>query len=77
MIRTICKPDAPQISLPIPTEYVGEEVEILVFPVCEASVKSFSDGPAVRKTPVFGCLRGQIHMASDFDAPLEDFKAYM
>ncbi len=25
----------------------------------------------------FGCLRGQISMASDFDEPLEDFKDYM
>ena len=25
----------------------------------------------------FGCLKGQIWMADDFDAPLEDFKDYM
>ena len=25
----------------------------------------------------FGCLKGQIRMADDFDAPLEDFKGYM
>jgi len=25
----------------------------------------------------FGCLKGQILMADDFDAPLEDFKDYM
>ena len=24
-----------------------------------------------------GCMRGQFKMADDFDAPLEDFKAYM
>ena len=29
------------------------------------------------KVPVFGCLKGQIHMSDDFDAPLEDFKDYM
>ncbi|MDR0321861.1 MAG: DUF2281 domain-containing protein [Treponema sp.] len=28
-------------------------------------------------TPVFGCAKGQFHMADDFDAPLEDFKDYM
>ena len=36
--------------------------------------------PAVveqKKVPVFGCAKGQFHMASDFDAPLEDFKDYM
>jgi len=25
----------------------------------------------------FGCMRGQIKMSEDFDAPLEDFKEYM
>ena len=25
----------------------------------------------------FGCLKGQIWMAKDFDEPLEDFKDYM
>jgi hypothetical protein len=36
--------------------------------------------PAVteqKKTPVFGCAKGQFRMADDFDAPLEDFKDYM
>lgn len=27
--------------------------------------------------PQFGCLAGKIHMAADFDEPLEDFKEYM
>lgn len=27
--------------------------------------------------PQFGCLKGQIVMAEDFDAPLDDFKDYM
>jgi prevent-host-death family protein len=30
-----------------------------------------------RKPRQFGSARGQIHMADDFDAPLEDFKDYM
>lgn len=25
----------------------------------------------------FGCLKGQIQMSTDFDAPIEDFKDYM
>ncbi|MCL2098457.1 MAG: DUF2281 domain-containing protein [Bacteroidales bacterium] len=27
--------------------------------------------------PKFGSLKGKIHMAADFDAPLPDFKEYM
>jgi hypothetical protein len=33
MVRTIIKPNAPRINLSIPNEYIGEELEILVFPV--------------------------------------------
>jgi len=29
------------------------------------------------KKPKFGCAKGQIIMAPDFDEPLEDFKEYM
>ena len=28
-------------------------------------------------TPRFGSLKGKIHMAADFDAPLSDFNEYM
>ena len=33
MIRTIIKPDTQSINLSIPVEYIGKEVEILIFPV--------------------------------------------
>jgi len=33
MVRTIIKPGTSLINLSIPEEYIGEEVEILVFPV--------------------------------------------
>jgi len=78
MVRTIIKPNAPQINLPIPAEYIGEEVEILVFPISSTDnpQKSVND-TASRAVPVFGCLKGQIQMSDDFDEPLEDFKDYM
>ena len=27
--------------------------------------------------PVFGSLKGKIHLSEDFDAPLDEFKEYM
>jgi prevent-host-death family protein len=30
-----------------------------------------------KRQPQFGSARGLIHMADDFDAPLEDFEEYM
>ena len=42
--------------------------------------QSLLDKPAnaePNKEREFGCLKGQIWMSDDFDAPLEDFKDYM
>jgi hypothetical protein len=33
MVRAIIKPDTPRVNLSIPAEYIGKELEILVFPV--------------------------------------------
>jgi hypothetical protein len=33
MVRTIIRPDTSRINLSIPAEYIGEEIEILAFPV--------------------------------------------
>ena len=33
--------------------------------------------PKPIKEDVFGCMKGKMWMADDFDAPLEDFKEYM
>lgn len=30
-----------------------------------------------KKPRIFGCLKGKIKIADDFDAPIEDFKEYM
>ena len=80
MVRTIIKPNASKINLSIPAEYIGEELEILVFPVNEMdNLKKSANGlePSTQAVPVFGCLKGQIQMSDDFDEPLEDFKEYM
>jgi len=33
--------------------------------------------PKVRRKPMYGCAKDKIWIAEDFDAPLEDFEAYM
>ena len=35
-----------------------------------------SAGTPLLKERVFGCARGKLRMAADFDEPLEDFRAY-
>ena len=59
------------LHLPVPAAWrklsirVKAELEPVAKPAAEESLKGF------------GCLRGKISMAADFDEPLEDFKDYM
>jgi len=32
MVRTICVPESKQLVFPVPQEYVGRKVEVLIFP---------------------------------------------
>jgi hypothetical protein len=73
MIRTIFTPDSQQITFPIPEKYIGTELEIIIFPLKDASPIS----ARLQKVPVFGCAKGKFKMADDFDTPLDDFTEYM
>ncbi|MDR1908487.1 MAG: DUF2281 domain-containing protein [Spirochaetaceae bacterium] len=73
MIRTFFTPKDKQITLSIPEKYVGEKLEIIVFPIKDASFTPSSS----QKIPVFGCAKGKFKMLDDFDDPLEDFMEYM
>jgi hypothetical protein len=73
MIRTIVTPSNEQIVLPIPKKYMGTELEIIIFPVKDASSASIIP----QKTPLFGCAKGKFKMSADFDNPMEDFMGYM
>jgi hypothetical protein len=57
MIRTIFTPDSKQITLPIPEKYIGTELEIIVFPVKEASADfvSFDDCQHIANAIISGC----------------------
>lgn len=59
-----------KISL-LPDELKAEVNEFV-----EALLKRNKKDMGVKK-PKFGCAKGQITMSPDFDAPLDDFKAYM
>jgi Protein of unknown function (DUF2281) len=42
-----------------------------------AFLRSQDSNQARKKEREFGCVKGAMYMAPDFDAPLEDFKDYM
>lgn len=62
-------------SLPELKVFAGRTVDIFVVAETAPAQPAASDPLPPRKG--FGAMRGKIHMADDFDAPLEDFREYM
>ena len=75
-ISAILEPDADgTLHLPLPAAW--RKLPIRVRADLEpVSAQAEAVGPA-ENLKGFGCLRGRIRMAADFDEPLEDFKDYM
>ena len=74
-ITAILKPDADgTLHLPIPPEWRDQEIRVRaeIEPVMSTTTE-----PQPGSLKSFGCLKGKIRMAPDFDEPLEDFKEYM
>jgi len=64
----ILDPDADgSIHLPLPPSL--RDAPVRVTATLEAATSA--------SRPVFGCLRGKVEMAPDFDEPLDDFRDYM
>ena len=65
----------------LPPQYLGEVIDFVGYLQHKAMNGGKSLEFAAGETPKgrhgFGCAKGQIWMADDFDAPLEDFKDYM
>lgn len=73
-ITAIFEPDTDgTLHLPLPAAWRNLPIRV------KAELEPVTPAPAVRESAlkVFGCLRGKISMAPDFDEPLEDFKDYM
>jgi len=71
MLRTIIKPDAPRINLSIPSEYVGEEVEILIFPVNDTEKKHSSREEAFQN---FMKYKGSLPADFDYKKEMETYR---
>ena len=65
--QTVEIPPSRWLNIQVPNEVPTGPIILTFTP---ASIKS-------KKEREFGCLKGQIWIADDFDAPLEDFKDYM
>jgi len=72
MIRTIIKPISEKINLSIPAEYIGTEVEILVFPVSTTSsfhkaVNEIEDHSSKRQKAFQNFMKYKGTLPADFD----------
>ncbi|MBK8564518.1 MAG: DUF2281 domain-containing protein [Saprospiraceae bacterium] len=63
-----------QIVKPSMTKTTKKAKTIKVMAANEVTVPEPSEG---NPKSGFGCLKGMIHLAPDWDEPLEDFKEYM
>ena len=74
-ITAILEPDADgTLHLPLPAEW--RKLSIRVKAELEPG-EAAQSSPGEASLKGFGCLRGKIRMAPDFDEPLEDCKDYM
>lgn len=79
-INAILEPDADgTLHLPLPPElrHVKIEVTATLKPANGVASSPPRDAQGATELKGFGCLRGRIQMAPDFNEPLEDFKDYM
>ena len=74
MLRTIIKPSSQKINLSIPDEYIGKEVEILVFPV---NNMADSEDRQTRKQKAFQNFmkyKGVLPADFDYNSELSEYR---
>ncbi len=77
-ITAILEADADgTLHLPLPAEWRKLSIRVKAELEPVEAVAQPSPGEGTGSLKGFGCLRGKIRMAPDFDEPLEDFKDYM
>ena len=66
VLRATCRNGLIQLDQRLPDDLEGKQIQVVVQEVL----------PIVRKRRQAGSAEGQILMAPDFDAPLDDFQDY-
>lgn len=73
MIRTLITPQQQTISILVPQDYIGKQIEILLYAVDELTEEK-KDEPKKRR---LGLLEGKAKLPDDFNEPLDELKDYM
>jgi len=76
-VAAIMEPDSDgTLHLPLPLEWRNQTIRVKAELELVSSDGYPPEGAARQDLRGFGCLRGKIWIAPDFDEPLEDFKGY-
>jgi hypothetical protein len=74
-VSVIMQPSADgTLHIPVPAEWRHQQIRV------KAEMEPIGETTKTTVRPDlkgFGCMKGKIWMAPDFDEPLEDFKEYM
>lgn len=62
---------------PLPEEVRKKVLDYITELMDQWEQKKASSEAPKEKRRIFGLMKGQIHIADDFDEPLDDFKEYM
>ena len=78
ILTAIIEPDADgTLHLPLPAAWRHQSIRVKAEMEPVGSIPGNTNTDLTNSLRGFGCLRGKIRMAPDFDEPLEDFKDYM
>ena len=69
-VRWTMRPINGQLILTLPSDFIAEEVEVIVLPTETKSKETIGKRIA-------GSWKDKMKLASDFSAPLDDFREYM
>lgn len=73
VIKQIVIPNDRRIAIDLPSDFPAGEVVVTL----TIEPRNIGEKPENRLGELFGQGKGEIWMADDFDAPLDDFKEYM
>jgi hypothetical protein len=77
ILTAIIEPDADgTLHLPLPASWRHQAIRVKAEMEPVGTSSEHTRAGSLKNLHGFGCLKGKIWMAPDFDEPLEDFKDY-
>jgi hypothetical protein len=75
VLTATCKNGTIQFDRPLPPDLEGKQIQVTIL-VMRGSANEEINSPSPKRRHS-GSAKGQIRIAPDFDAPMDDFQEYM